>query len=635
MNACVSSNSISVLVNGSPTGEFVAQKGIKQGDPLAPFLFLIAAEGLTGLTKKGEEAGGLSGFKVSEHLSISLLQFADDTLFLCDGSETSVWCLKSILRSFELVSGLKINFAKSSVIGIHLDPNVLSGISSFMSCKVGVLPFKFLGVPVGGNPRRECMWKEVVDSVKARLSQWRSLKLSMGGRITLINSVLASLPLYLFSMFKAPKKVLREIEKLQRLFLWGGNEEQKKMSWVKWSQVCKPKHKGGLGIKNLYLFNLALLAKWRWRLLNGNNSDTWMRVLVERYGCVKPWFGNPLTSSAARKSSIWWRDLALLGDDSTLGLGWFGEVAKKKIGNGSTVNFWTDIWLGLEPIAAVFPSIMAMHSEKDASVADMGMWTESGWKWKWSTLGPATVFGAEMPSSNAAVLADFVAFFQDIQLNANEEDTWIWSIDRVRGFTVKSCYNWMCNRVTNDDNSSDDPVIKAWKSLWRCDIPSKVLVFCWRLLLRKLPTRENLFNRRIIISIQDAKCVFCRSETESIDHLFCSCEVIKEVWNGVLSWLNVQTDLHDDLLLMYEGVGDLVKGKGARRVKIIFWAATVYQIWLARNSIVFNNNPTSASSIVTSIKYVSWGWFIARRGRSSGLCFSDWFCSPMGCISTL
>lgn len=66
----------------------MAQKGLKQGDPLAPFLFLIAAEGLAGLVRKGVESGGLSGFPVSDSLSISLLQFADDTIFLCDGKES-------------------------------------------------------------------------------------------------------------------------------------------------------------------------------------------------------------------------------------------------------------------------------------------------------------------------------------------------------------------------------------------------------------------------------------------------------------------------------------------------------------------------------------------------------------------
>ena len=635
MNACVSSNSISVLVNGSPTDEFVAQKGIKQGDPLAPFLFLIAAEGLTGLTKKAEVAGGLSGFKVSENLSISLLQFADDTLFLCDGSESSVWCLKAILRSFELVSGLKINFTKSNVIGINVDPVVLNGISSFMSCKVGELPFKFLGVPIGGNPRRESMWREVIESVRARLSQWRSLKLSMGGRLSLINSVLASLPLYLFSMFKAPKKVLRELEKIQRNFLWGGNEEQKKISWVKWSQVCKPKCEGGLGVKNLYLFNLALLAKWRWRLLDGTHTTLWKSVLVERYGYDRPWFGQPLTSSATRNSSLWWRDLALLGKDSSIGSDWFKEVVKKRIGNGSSVKFWLDTWIGTEPLAVLFPTVMAAHGVPDATVADMGVWTVLGWKWKWCISGLHTVFVADMDASVEGVLTDFVEFFQGVQLQANEQDAWVWTVDKPRGFTVKSCYSWLNNRVLVTDVSNEESVISACKSLWKSDIPSKVLVFCWRLLLRKLPTRENLFIRKIIPSIQDAKCVFCRSETESIDHLFCCCTVVKDVWRGVFGWLNVQANLHEEVLQVHDGVRALVKGKGAKRIKSIFWAATVYQIWMERNSIIFNNKVTSARSIVTSIKYVSWGWFIARRGRNSGLSFSDWFCSPIGCISTL
>lgn len=228
MNTCITSNSISVLVNGSPTEEFSTQKGIKQGDPLAPFLFLIVVEGLTGLVRKGEEANCLEGFKIDDNLSISMMQFADDTIFLCNGDDRSIWCLKVILRSFELVSGLKVNFAKTNVVGLNLEDRVVSGVASFLACRVGSVPFKFLGVPVGANPRRISTWQSVIDSIKARLSLWRSTKLSIGGRVTLINSVLSSLPLYMFSMFRAPSKVIDEVNKLQRRFLWGGGGEMKK-----------------------------------------------------------------------------------------------------------------------------------------------------------------------------------------------------------------------------------------------------------------------------------------------------------------------------------------------------------------------------------------------------------------------
>lgn len=144
MRECVSSNSISILVNGSPTEEFRAQKGIKQGDPLASFLFLIAAEGLAELVRKGEESNNLCAFKISNALSISMLQFADDTIFLCDGKERSLWCLKAILRSFEMVSGLKVSFAKSNVVGLNMEERIVKGISSFLACKVGTVPFNYV-----------------------------------------------------------------------------------------------------------------------------------------------------------------------------------------------------------------------------------------------------------------------------------------------------------------------------------------------------------------------------------------------------------------------------------------------------------------------------------------------------------
>lgn len=89
------------------------------------------------------------------------------------------------------------------------------------------------------------------------------------GRITLINSVLNSLPIYFLYIFKAPKKIIRKMVRIQRNFLWGGCEEKRKIAWVKWEVVCKPKLEGGLGVKDLEWFNIALLTKWRWRLIKG------------------------------------------------------------------------------------------------------------------------------------------------------------------------------------------------------------------------------------------------------------------------------------------------------------------------------------------------------------------------------
>ena len=186
---------------------------------------------------------------------------------MSEGSWENLWSLKSILRGFELVSRLKVNFYKSKLYGINLEDHFLNAASAFISCSVDKFPFRFLGLPVGANLRRCDTWKPVVDAMKKKLSSWNGRSLFIGGRVTLINSVLSSLPLYYFAFFKAPEKIVNELIKIQRMFLWGGCSEQHKTCWVSWKQVCLPKNKGGLGVKDLELFNISLLNKWKWRCL--------------------------------------------------------------------------------------------------------------------------------------------------------------------------------------------------------------------------------------------------------------------------------------------------------------------------------------------------------------------------------
>jgi hypothetical protein len=213
---------MSVLVNGSPTDDFIVGKGLRQGDPLSPFLFLIVAEGLTGLMGKVVENNVFHGYKVSNSIFFHTLQFADDTIIMGEGNWDNLWTIKTVLRSFEIVSGLKVNFHKSKLYGINLDGSFLGASSSFLHCEVETIPFRFLGIPVGANPRRKCTWNPIIDNMRKRLNVWKGRNLSIGGRVTLINSVLSSLPLYFFSFFKAPACVLNELVCIQRRFLWGG-----------------------------------------------------------------------------------------------------------------------------------------------------------------------------------------------------------------------------------------------------------------------------------------------------------------------------------------------------------------------------------------------------------------------------
>lgn len=109
-------------------------------------------------------------------------------------------------------------------------------------------------------------WDRIVDKIERRLSQWKGNLLSIGGLLILLKVVLSSLPAYFLGVFKCPIAVIEKLERIQRQFLWNDGSERRKFHLISWSQVCKLKKDGGLGIPPIRQFNVALLRKWLWRL---------------------------------------------------------------------------------------------------------------------------------------------------------------------------------------------------------------------------------------------------------------------------------------------------------------------------------------------------------------------------------
>lgn len=142
---------------------------------------------------------------------------------------------------------------------------------------MGSLPIPYLGMRVGSMKGGSEGWKEVVEKVKKKLGSWDVTKLSMRGKITLVNSVLSVVPLYNLSFMPIPVMVAKEITSLQCKFSWGGDGDSKKTAWIKWKDLCKHKKEGGLGLKNVQLFNKALLCKWIWRFLQ-EDEVLWRKV---------------------------------------------------------------------------------------------------------------------------------------------------------------------------------------------------------------------------------------------------------------------------------------------------------------------------------------------------------------------
>ena len=150
-----------------------------------------------------------------------------------------------ILFWFEAASGLRINLAKSEIIPIR-EVEELDEMAVELGCRVGQLPAVYLGLPLGAPNKASSLWDGVEERVRRRLALWKHQYISKGGRITLIKTTMASMPLYQMSLFRMPKTVARRLEKLQRDFLWEGGNLEKKAHLVDWEVACADKEKGGL-----------------------------------------------------------------------------------------------------------------------------------------------------------------------------------------------------------------------------------------------------------------------------------------------------------------------------------------------------------------------------------------------------
>jgi len=205
IKGCLESAYVSVLVNGNPIREFIPRKGLRQGDLLATFLFLIVAEGLVGVSRMAEEKNLIDSLEVGRaKVKVSMLQYTDDTLFFYEANTKSVFNIKGILQCFELSFGLRVNFLKSRIGRTGLDQISLQRFAVILNYDVMVSPFVYLGLPVGGRHKRGAFWNGVIEKVQARLSRWKGKCLSMTGRICLIKYVLSSISLFYMSLFKLP-----------------------------------------------------------------------------------------------------------------------------------------------------------------------------------------------------------------------------------------------------------------------------------------------------------------------------------------------------------------------------------------------------------------------------------------------
>ncbi|GJS78075.1 RNA-directed DNA polymerase, eukaryota [Tanacetum coccineum] len=536
IRGCLHSGMASVLLNGSPTSEFQFHCGLKQGDPLAPYLFILIMESL--------------------HLSLSR------------AIEAGIF--KGIMRSL----------LKSHLLGVGIRSEDVNAAALYFGCSTMKTPFKYLGVMVGGNSSTFQAWDDTIGKLKARLSNWKLKTLSVGGRLTLLKSVLGSTPIYNMSIYKVPKSVLQTMESIRRNFFNGVQCDERKIVWIKWAKVLASKKYGGLGVSSFYALNRALLFKWVWRFISRDNS-LWCRLIMSMHG-------SSLYKLSPFRYSTWKsiiREVHMLKDRGVDLI----SHCHIRVGNGLRTQFWNEVWIGDTQLRVMFPRIYALEINKDCTVADKLQFSVT------SSLRRSVRGGVE--SSQLALLQTYI----EGTLLSNMEDRWVWDLNGEGVFRVKDV------RILLDECFLPKaPTATRWVKY----VPIKINVFAWKVFLDRLPTRSNLQHRGVLVS--DLLCPLCSSAQEDSSHLFFSCRLATDIVRLVCRWWNLSwTPLgsYADWLNWFNSirlsskVKDLLEG-----VLYITW----WSVWMFRNQLLFSSKAPRKDVIFDDIVSRSFTWCLSR-----------------------
>ncbi|KAK6131598.1 hypothetical protein DH2020_034612 [Rehmannia glutinosa] len=306
---CVSTVSYSVLTNEIPGDAFIPTRGLRQGNPLSPYLFLFCAEVFSSLIRKSKSLGNIHGIQLCRRApSVSHLFFADDSIIFGRANIQEIPEMKRIIATYGAASGQVVNFDKSE---ISFSGGVSDTNAQTLAAVLGVHRVDkhhiYLGILASAGRSKKVLFQSLVDRIRKKLKNWKASTLSVAGKLTLIKSVAQAIPMYIMSCFQIPADTCHQIDKLIANFWWGQEGDERKIHWLQWKKMCKPKENGGLGFREISAFNKAMLAKQGWRLLQEDGSLL-ARTLKARYypngDLLTASIGhNPTAPAAAKKKA--------------------------------------------------------------------------------------------------------------------------------------------------------------------------------------------------------------------------------------------------------------------------------------------------------------------------------------------
>ncbi|XP_057419083.1 uncharacterized protein LOC130713326 [Lotus japonicus] len=565
---------LSILWNGSKLPSFAPQRGLRQGDPLSPYLFVLCMERLAIQIQKLVTQGTWKPVRITKDgVGISHLFFADDVLLFCQASKEQLQLVNNTLKEFCEASGMKVNLDKSRMLFSkavdhqrQINLSHIAGISR--ASDLG----KYLGIPLLKGRVTKAHFAFLIGKMSSRLTSWKNNLLNRAGRVCLAKSVLTSIPVHAMQSLWLPDSVCDHLDKLVRKCVWGRGDNARSWNLVSWTELTKPKGRGGLGIRGARANNEALLGKLVHSMLN-ERDKLWVQCLSTKYLHS----GSILVEPQRLGTSYVWRGILKARDAVAQGFG-------VKLGAG-TSSLWYSNWLGTGTLASRLPFVHI--TDTPLTVADV--WREGQWN--------LDVLYTMIPDAIKEEIHGI-----PIPTTRTGDEKILWREAPDGRYTTSSAYNWLI-----DDDSHDS---RFWKILWRAHAPERVRFFLWLAGKEALPTNSKRFRCHLAPS---ATCMRCGASTEDVEHVLRRCPGAAWVWSRFTGTITgVPAAMHFRGWLF----AHLQVNQNA------LFCAIVWNLWKWRNSFVFDQAPWTHGEVLQRIQrdvqeFHRWGKTTTRTSASA------------------
>ncbi|XP_049348952.1 uncharacterized protein LOC125813502 [Solanum verrucosum] len=497
----MANNWYSIIVNGKRHGFFQSTRGLKQGDPLSPALFILGAEVLSRSLNNLHNNPDYHGFFMDlRGPQVNHLSFADDIILFTSGRQRTLKLIMQTLSSYEETSGQLVNTDKSHFM-VHSNAfnSTRDRIKRITGFKQKEGPITYLGCPLFVGRPRITYFSDLINKVLCRITGWQTKLLSYGGKAILVKHVLQSLPIHLLSAVNPPVTVLKQIQSIMADFFWGMKNERKKYHWASWKNLSFPYDEGGIGMRNLKDVCMAFQYKQWW--IFKSKHTLWGDFLKAKY-CQR---SNPISKKWDTGESLTWKHLMHNKHKAEQHIQW-------RINSGNC-SFWWDNWLGAGPLAQ-----FSNDSKRFNNTTVAEFWHDGQWNWN--------LLLQQAPNNQLAnILSTELHIQQDLP------DQAIWKLSTDGKFSCSSAWNEIREKKTKNKFNS---------FIWHKCIPFKSSFLLWRILRGKIPTNEKLNS----FGSEPVACFCCcnRPGLDTIEHTFNNGLFATHVWRSFAETAGIATD---------------------------------------------------------------------------------------------